>query len=114
MKANFIITSVLVLLSLISFAQQGNDQLVNIKVKNSSWFPKKCTLISYTPGGEGNGTVSYWLLPLGTTELKYKDGTRLYLANQKQVNTVMSGSSIDNGKPFLTVKKEDNDQTFEF
>jgi hypothetical protein len=114
MKTNFIITSFVVLLSVISFAQQSNDLFVTIKVKNSSWFPKKCTLVSYTPGDEGNGTVSYWLLPLSTKELKYKEGTRLYVANQKQVDAVMSGSSIDNGKPFLTVKKEDNSQTFEF
>jgi hypothetical protein len=102
------------LISIMSVAQEVNVQFVTIKIRNSSWLPKKCTLISYTPGDEGNGTVSYWLFPLSTKEFKYKEGTRLYLANQRQVDTVMSGISIENGRPFLTVKKEDNDQTFDF
>ena len=41
-------------------------------------------------------------------------GTKLYLANQKQVDIVMGGKSIDNGKPFLVIKKEDDNKTFKF
>jgi hypothetical protein len=114
MKKNLILTSAFVLFSLLLAANQTDDQFVMIRFKNHSWLPKKCTIISYAPGGTGNDTVSYWLLPGSTKELRFKVGTRLYLANQKQVDSVMSGNSIDKGNPFLTVKEEYQNQTFEF
>ena len=101
-------------LSAAAVAQQSDNELINIKFKNSSWLPKKCTIISYAPGENGNGTQSYWLLPGGTKEWKFKEGTKLYLANQEQVDVVMSGDRIDNKKPFLIVSKEDRDKVFRF
>jgi hypothetical protein len=109
----YILSLTLGLISLFAFTQ-SSDQLVSIKLKNSSWLPKKCTVVSYTPGDTGNGTVGYWLWPAGTKEITYKEGTKLYLVNQKQVDVVMSGKRIDNEEPFLIVKKEDNDKVFKF
>ncbi len=111
---NRLFTLAFYFISFIAFAQQANADLITIKLKNSSWLPKKCTIISYSPGENGNGTQSYWLLPGGTKEWPFKEGTKLYLANQKQVDVVMSGKSIDNGQPFLIVSKNDKDKVFKF
>jgi hypothetical protein len=52
--------------------------------------------------------------PGGNKEFSFVEGTKLYLANQKQVDTVMGGKRIDNEKPFLTVIRETADQTIKF
>jgi hypothetical protein len=102
------------LISLVTMAQQSSEDLITLKFKNSSWLPKKCTIISYTPGENGNGTQSDWLLPGGTKEWKFKEGTKLYLANQEQVDVVMGGERIDNKKPFLIVRKENRGKVIKF
>lgn len=99
--------------TMFSIAQTSSTP-INIILKNSSLLPKKIVVISYSPGDTGNGTQGYFLLPSATKQLSFKEGTKLYLANSTQVNTVMSGKRIDEGKPFLTVKKEDNNQVFKF
>ncbi len=112
MKKSFTFLVLFSLVIIMAVAQKNNNAWVNIILKNKSVLPKKCTIISYTLGDAGNGTQAYWLLPGGTKTLKFKEGTKLYIANQKQVDTVMSGKRIDNGEPFLIVKKEDNNQIF--
>lgn len=114
MKKNIILSTVLLLLTLLSVAQNNKVEFVNVILKNNSFLPKNVTVISYAPNETGNGTQGYWLLPGGTKQLKFKVGTKLYLANRKQVGTVMSGKRIDAEKPFLIVTKEDNNQTFKF
>jgi hypothetical protein len=107
-------TTAFVFLAFFVMGQSGHSTLITIHLKNSAWLPRKCTLISYAPGETGNGTQSYWLLPGTSKEWKFLLGTKLYLANQKQVDIMMGGKSIDNGKPFLVIKKEDDNKTFKF
>ncbi len=86
--------------------------MISFKLKNNSILPKKITLISYQPDQTGNGTSGYMLLSFGTKNLQFPVGSKLYLANGKQVDVVMSGASIRDQKPFLVVKKEDEGKTF--
>ncbi|MBI3219377.1 MAG: hypothetical protein HYZ44_07685 [Bacteroidetes bacterium] len=110
MKTKSFFTLILIFAVIACYSQ--STEPIKFKIKNTSILPKKVTLISYTPGDNGNGTQGYWIWPGGTKELSFKVGTKLFLANQKEVNTVMSGNSIENGKPYLIVKKEDQDKTF--
>lgn len=80
---------------------------VVIRLRNTSWLPKKVTLISYEPGETGNSTRIFVMNPKGTTSVRFLVGTKLYMASNEQVDVVMSGKRIDNDKPFLTVKAED-------
>ena len=52
--------------------------------------------------------------PLVQKKLTFTVGTKVYIANNTQINTVMSGRRIDTNQPFLVIKKEDNNQTFKF
>ncbi len=113
MKIKSILTLAIFFISFASFAQSDNEP-IKFKFKNSSIFPKKLTLISYTPGDTGNGTQGFWMWPGGTKEFSFKEGTKLYMADQKQVDTVMGGNRIDNQKPFLIVTRETADRTIKF
>jgi len=105
-----IIITVTCLLIVAGAFSQNNTGLIAVKLKNTSLLPKKLTLVSYQPGETGNGTNGFVLLPGSEKRLLFKEGTKLYLASSQQVDTVMSGKRIDNGKPFLVVKKEDNEK----
>jgi hypothetical protein len=80
---------------------------VAFKLHNTSWLPRKVTLISYAPGEAGNSTAGFMLPMKGNKSVRFPVGTKLYLANSEQIDVVMSGKRIDNGKPFLVVKKDD-------
>ncbi|MGF2411314.1 hypothetical protein [Ferruginibacter sp.] len=95
-----------------AFAQKNEPVLITVKIKNTSILPKKVTIISYQPGETGNGTNGIFLMPGSEKKLQFKEGTKIYIANAKQVDTVMSGERIDSGVPFLTVKKEDDNKVF--
>ncbi len=110
MKTKSFFTLILFFVAIACYSQ--SNEPVKFTIKNASILRKKITLISYTPGDQGNGTQGYWIWPGGTKELTFKVGTKLFLANQKEVSTVMSGASIEKGKPYLIVKKEDQDKTF--
>ncbi len=112
MKSKLFFTLIMFFAAIACYSQ--SNEPIKFKIKNTSILPKKLTLISYTPGDNGNGTQGYWMWPRATKELTFKVGTRLFLANQKDVSTVMSGGSIEKGKPYLIVKKEDTDKTFTF
>ena len=86
--------------------------LVSFRLKNLHALPVKFTLVSYNPYSEGNGTVSFMLIGLGTKKFRFPAGTRIYMATSEQVNTVMSGATIINQEPFLEVKNEDAGKTF--
>ena len=51
-------------------------------------------------------------MPGQKKKVEYTADTRVYLANRKQVNVVMGGNRIDNDKPFIIVKKVDNESIF--
>lgn len=111
MKKSILLSAICIMtISFSLFAQESNNQTVNVIFKNGTWLPKKYSFISYTPGETGNGTYAYWLLPGFKKTIKYKVGTKVYLANQPQVNVVMSGKRIDNDPPYMIVKESDNNK----
>ena len=81
-------------------------------VNNSLQFAK-ISLISYRPDEIGNGTVIFTLIPQGKKSFRFPIGTKIYLANNEQVNTVMAGKKITDHPPFLLLKTEDNGKTFD-
>jgi len=96
-----------------SASEQKGTPLPEVRIRlrnNSLWF-KKVTLVSYRPDETGNGTNGFLLAPYASTEWAFPAGTRLYLANQGQVNTVMSGQRL-NSQPFLVVAATDGGKTF--
>jgi predicted RecA/RadA family phage recombinase len=103
---------VFILATAFCFAQKAATVLITVKIKNTSILPKNVTIISYQPGETGNGTNGVFLMPGSEKKFQFKEGTKIYIANAKQVDTVMSGQRIDNGIPFLTVKKDDNNKVF--
>ncbi|AKD56184.1 hypothetical protein [Spirosoma radiotolerans] len=87
--------------------------LVTVRFRNNSLLPHKIMLITYRPDETGNGTQGIMLMPQGSTTQKLPVGTKVYFADAKQVNVVMSGQRIDGSKPFLVVKKEDGGKTID-
>lgn len=87
-------------------------EFVRFKLRNNSVLPTKLSVISYRPDEQGNGTTAFVMLPYGTRTYRFPIGTKIYLATQEQVNTVMSGARISDQPPFLLVKKKDNNKTF--
>jgi hypothetical protein len=85
---------------------------VRFKLRNNSLFPTKLSVISYRPDEKGNGTTAFVMAPYATRVYRFPVGTKIYIASQEQVNTVMSGASISNQTPFLLLKKEDNNKIF--
>jgi len=88
--------------------------LVKVNLKNSSILPKKLTLIFYTLGDVSNATQVFWMWPRGTKSLEFKEGTKVYLVHQKQVDTVMTGKRIDSEKPFLVVDRNSENRIYKF
>jgi hypothetical protein len=78
---------------------------IDFKLKNNSILPTKLTVISYQPNQTGNGTQAFYLLPYASKRFTFPEGTKIFLANQNQVNTVMSGGSLASQSPFLLVTK---------
>lgn len=87
---------------------------ISFRLHNPNWLPRKIALISYVPGASGNGTTIFMLAPLvGFKSFAFPEGTRLFLADDEQVNAVMSGKRIDSSKPFLTLTRQDAGQVFD-
>ena len=95
-----------------TYTNWASASKVNFLLKNNSILPVKVTLISYKPNEKGNGTTGFMMAPYGRRSLTFIEGTKIYLANSDQVNTVMSGAKISNQPPFLIVKKEDEGREF--
>ena len=89
------------------YAQDRKEKTVTFKFKNNSILPHKYTFITYAPNSKENGTVGDIFTPNGTKEFKVVVGTKIYLANRKEVNVVMSGNQLT-GEPFYVVKLEDD------
>lgn len=86
----------------------GPSKVVVSLYNNRPW-PYHARLISYSPQEAGNATQTFWLLPFGSKQLRFVSGTRLYLANQPQIDTVMSGNALA-AKPWyiLSIKDDGN------
>ena len=91
----------------LSFAQDKKEKTITFKFKNNSILPHKYTFITYAPNSKGNGTVGDMFIPFGTKEFKVKVGTKIYLADRKEVRVVMSGNQLT-GEPFYVAKLEDD------
>ncbi len=89
------------------FAQDKAEKIITFKFKNNSILPRKYTFITYAPNAKSNGTFGDFIVPNGTKELKLVVGTKIYLADRKQVNVVMSGTPLS-GEPFYVAKFEDD------
>ncbi len=87
-------------------------EFISFRIKNNSLLPAKVTLISYRPDENGNGTRGFLLIALASKRFSFPIGTKIYLANSDQVNTVMSGEKLTDQEPFLVVKKTDADKSF--
>ncbi len=83
---------IVLLLSAAAWSQEANIQF---RLKNNSWLPHKYTLIGYEPNASWNSTQTFFLLPGTSKQLRFPVGTRLYLASQQQVNTVMGGGRLN-------------------
>jgi hypothetical protein len=51
-------------------------------------------------------------MPFSRKKYEFKIGTKLYLANNKQVDVVMSGRSLLNDPEFLLVTESDAGKSF--
>ena len=89
-----------------------NGSIVNVRFRNNSLLPRKVTIITYRPDESGNGTNGVFMLPGATIQRSYAIGTKVFIADQQQVDMVMSGKRIDTNKPFLAVQKENEGKTF--
>ncbi|MBO0930112.1 hypothetical protein [Fibrella aquatilis] len=90
----------------------STPNMVSFRIRNNSLWPKKVALVSYEPGQPGNGTTIFIMGPYGSSRQRFPVGTKLYLADNAQVDVIMAGKRIDSNKPFLLVKKEDAGQSF--
>ncbi|MBU6341652.1 MAG: hypothetical protein KGS48_09185 [Bacteroidetes bacterium] len=92
--------------------QRSNPKSISFRVHNNSVLPHKYVFIGYEPGQVGNWTNSVLLLPGACHRFNCPLGTKIYLADGKQVDVVMGGGSIRNDVPFLTVKAADAGKAF--
>jgi hypothetical protein len=92
--------------------QQDNLKSISFRVYNNTVLPHKYVFIGYEPAQVGNWTNSVFLLPGAYHRFKCPVGTKIYLADEKQVGIVMGGGSIRKDEPFLTVKSEDAGKVF--
>ena len=88
------------------------NALIPFRLRNNSLLPHTYTVIGYNPGGVGNWTEGLVLLPGASHRYRCPVGTKIYLADKKQVDIVMSGGNLRSDKPFLTVKASDAGKSF--
>ena len=92
---------------------QKGIQKVTVNLKNNGALPRKYMVITYQPSNNGsNGTNGILLMPTFSKSFDVEVGTRFFIANGAQVDTVMGGNKLT-GTPFLTVKAEDAGKTFD-
>ncbi|GAB3018429.1 hypothetical protein GCM10027185_14010 [Spirosoma pulveris] len=91
---------------------QTPANIVTVRFRNNSLLPHKVMIITYRPDESGNGTQGVMLMSYGSTLQKLPVGTKVYFADSRQVDVVMSGKRIDEGKPFMTVQKSDDGKSF--
>ena len=92
---------------------QTAKETITIRLRNASMKSRKVALISYLPGEPGNSTNIFTMAPLvGVRSFRFPVETKLYLADDEQVRTVMSGKRIDDSRPFLVVRASDTGKTY--
>lgn len=84
---------------------------VKVRFRNNSIVFRHVTIITYFPAQEGNSTEGVLLAPYTGKTKTYEVGTKIYFANSKQVDTVMSGKKLE-GVPFMVIKAEDEGKIF--
>ncbi len=84
---------------------------VHFYLKNNSILPKKVTFLIYQPQQEGNNTLVKWFLPFQKVKFELPVKSKIYMASDSQVDTVMQGKRIDSDKPFLSIDKKINSTT---
>ncbi|MBD0260786.1 MAG: hypothetical protein ICV83_34130 [Cytophagales bacterium] len=94
-------------------APRTEAKTVTLHFRNNRIGFRKVALISYAPGETGNDASVFTLAPYASTRRSFPAGTRIYFADGKQVDQVMSGKSINGQKPFLVVAPEDHGETFD-
>jgi hypothetical protein len=109
-KTSFIAFISICIISYTSTFAQEKPKKVTVNFKNNSIFPRKYTIVAYSPNSEGNATIGCFILPMGTKKITDVVGTKFYLADSKQVDVVMSGKKLS-GTPFYIAKAEDNGKT---
>lgn len=91
--------------------KSDSQREISVRFRNNSFWFRKVAVISYWPGETGNGTEVVWVVPFGVFRRRFPIGTRVYLADDAQVQTVMSGRRLT-GPPRLTVAADDEGLTF--
>jgi hypothetical protein len=109
----YILSLVISLVALVALAQADSNKRIGVKFRNATILPKKIVFISYEPNTTGNNTTISVLMPFCSKRFRFKQGTKIYIANAEQVNKVMGGKRIDNETPFLIVKKENRGKTLD-
>ena len=110
MKKFFATIATALLFTLTANAQGGK---VTVNLKNNGALPRKYMVITYQPSDNGsNGTSGTLLMPTFSKTMTVEVGTRIFIADSRQVNTVMGGRQLPD-TPFLTVKAEDAGKTFD-
>lgn len=92
-------------------AGHRNEQEIAIRLRNNSIRFRKVALITYKPGESGNSTTIFTMAPYTVTSRNFVIGTRVYIADDRQVDVVMSGKPLTD-KPFITVRKDDRGKLF--
>lgn len=85
-------------------------ETVTVQFRNPSLMPKKIAIISYPEGDGFNNTFITTLLPKQKKSYRFRVGAKVYLADKRQVDTVMSGRSLvkQGDEPVLVVAPSDN------
>lgn len=110
MIRQFHFVAIALVLSILSRAteagKQNSDREIAIRFYNNSFLPYEAKIISYPNGADYNNTQTFLLLPFTGKNRSFDVGTKIFLVNQKQIDTVMSGNKLS-GKPVLIVSKKD-------
>ncbi len=90
----------------------ADSSQVRFYLKNNSLVPKKRTFIIYQPQQEGNNTLVKWFLPFQRIKFELPVKSKIYIATDAQVKTVMQGNRIDSDKPFLSIDEKTKKTTW--
>jgi hypothetical protein len=83
--------------------RSNTPDLIQFKVKNNSLLTHKYAIIGYNPGETGNWTTIIVLAPGASRKYSCPIGTKIYRADNKQVDIVMGGGNLRAEEPFITV-----------
>ena len=84
----------------------ADSSFIPFYVQNKSLLPKKVTFIIYQPQRAGNNTRVKWMLPFQKVKFALPAKSKMYIATEAQVDTVMQGKRIDDAPPFVQVAED--------